>query len=715
MSPPIPHASTLTLGASLYQVIRCLEQMNTDFGFLTETKINSNNYPKQVGEYKVFSTISSNEQGGLMLVYQADRNSFTIESTRDWGPNVISCDVVSGGKRWRAIGIYIPPGETNGATLGHLDAALLDYSGEILLGGDLNIDLIRLSEPSRDVKIATMLSSYGMDDMTRHFCQRTRHKNRWTWRQKRTPRYVKTRCDGIMASDRRWFRNIRIVDPPGYDSDHYMLVAEMMSAIEREHKDYLKGRKNRPQTTIPDIDTIIADQRMATLISYWEKVAPKIATVRPNWISDDTWNLTEERVCGRKNGYLTPERRLALKRRIRSGLKLGRKRRAENASNEIEALCNGGHHVEAWQIVKRWYRGATDRPPPPLRIDMITTANSYEALYTASNPVGEPIPVPTQQPVVNDGLPDIAEIKLAITRLRNGRAPGSSGIRAEDLRHWVTMHEEQFGDKTPFDTLCELVKSAFMDRDLPQDLHVAILVLLPKPNSTEFRGIGLLDTIWKFISSIINERMKKVVVFDNAVHGFRKHRGTGTAILTNKLRMQRGVAEQTMYKQVDLDLKNAYDTLDHPTTLRILEGYGVGPNIIRLLQTFWNRHTVVPRAGWYYGRAFRATRGVTQGDVVSPMIFNILLDCILKTWRRENPVMADIIQTIFYADDGLLQSLDEVSLQIALDEFTTYFKRVGLEMNARKTQSMVAVPGRILMGMTSPAYRYRMMGEGKSE
>lgn len=139
------------------------------------------------------------------------------------------------------------------------------------------------------------------------------------------------------------------------------------------------------------------------------------------------------------------------------------------------------------------------------------------------------------------------------------------------------------------------------------------------------------------------------------------------------------------------------------------------PKIICLLQTFWNCHTVVPRASAYYGRAFWATRGVTQGDIVSPMIFGIVLDCILKTWRRENPEMADIIQTIFYADDRLLKSLDEVSLQVALNELMSNFKRVGLEMNARKTQSMIATPGRILMGMTSPVYRYRMTGEGQSE
>jgi hypothetical protein len=51
----------------------------------------------------------------------------------------------------------------------------------------------------------------------------------------------------------------------------------------------------------------------------------------------------------------------------------------------------------------------------------------------------------------------------------------------------------------------------------------------------EFQGIGLLDTIWKLMTTIINNRIKQSVQFDDAVHGFREGRGTGTAILANKL------------------------------------------------------------------------------------------------------------------------------------------------------------------------------------
>jgi Reverse transcriptase (RNA-dependent DNA polymerase) len=92
------------------------------------------------------------------------------------------------------------------------------------------------------------------------------------------------------------------------------------------------------------------------------------------------------------------------------------------------------------------------------------------------------------------------------------------------------------------------------------------------------------------------------------------------------------------------------------------------------------------------------------------MIFNIVLDRIIKAWSA-----AEAIQTVFYADNGLLQTEDEDLLQEALDGFMEYFKRVGLAMNADKTKSMIAALGPILTGLTSPVYKFRMMGEGGTE
>lgn len=124
---------------------------------------------------------------------------------------------------------------------------------------------------------------------------------------------------------------------------------------------------------------------------------------------------------------------------------------------------------------------------------------------------------------------------------------------------------------------------------------------------------------------------------------------------------------------------------------------------------------VVPKASGYHGRAFRATRGVTQGDILSPMIFNMVVDCIIKAWKREHPAVAAVVDTIFYADDGELFGEDPVALQEATDSFTDYCNQGGLRMNAAKMKALVTAPGPLTLGLSFPAYRFRMSGLGDAE
>ena len=76
--------------------------------------------------------------------------------------------------------------------------------------------------------------------------------------------------------------------------------------------------------------------------------------------------------------------------------------------------------------------------------------------------------------------------------------------------------------------------------------------------------------------------------------------------------------------------------MDRSRCLDILEGYDVGPRAFRLLYRYWERLKMVDRAeggGVYYGQTFRGVIGVTQGDPMSPTIFNVLLDAVVHHWE----------------------------------------------------------------------------------
>ena len=97
---------------------------------------------------------------------------------------------------------------------------------------------------------------------------------------------------------------------------------------------------------------------------------------------------------------------------------------------------------------------------------------------------------------------------------------------------------------------------------------------MPKGNG-EYRGIGLVEVLWKTMPGLINRITDKAFRFQDVLCGFREGRGTGIVSLKVKLLHKlTDMSEEVIYK-VFLDLRNSYDTLDWERCLEIMVAYGV--------------------------------------------------------------------------------------------------------------------------------------------
>ena len=98
-------------------------------------------------------------------------------------------------------------------------------------------------------------------------------------------------------------------------------------------------------------------------------------------------------------------------------------------------------------------------------------------------------------------------------------------------------------------------------------------------------------------------------------------------------------------------------------------------------------------------------RGATQGGVVSPTLFNVLVDAVVRKWLVD--VMEDMtvanadfqgdnvgrLSSLFYADDGAIGSLDPEWLQRANQHLCNLFRDcTGLGPNTEKTETMSCHP-----------------------
>ena len=118
------------------------------------------------------------------------------------------------------------------------------------------------------------------------------------------------------------------------------------------------------------------------------------------------------------------------------------------------------------------------------------------------------------------------------------------------------------------------------------------MVLIPKGRK-EYRGIGLVEVMWKVVAEILHRRLTTAITYHDALHGFRAGRGTGAATLEDKLLQQLAAIREEVLYVIFLDLTKAYKSLDMSRSLEILEGYGVGPRARRLLRAYWRNSTMV--------------------------------------------------------------------------------------------------------------------------
>ncbi len=104
----------------------------------------------------------------------------------------------------------------------------------------------------------------------------------------------------------------------------------------------------------------------------------------------------------------------------------------------------------------------------------------------------------------------------------------------------MRQEEESEGANTiagdQWHTLVKLLQSVWDKGRIPPQLGWVITILIPKGGGG-YRGIGLLEPIWKVIERVMDHHLKAIILHDS-LHSCRNRRGMGTAIIKAKLTQQ---------------------------------------------------------------------------------------------------------------------------------------------------------------------------------
>ena len=140
----------------------------------------------------------------------------------------------------------------------------------------------------------------------------------------------------------------------------------------------------------------------------------------------------------------------------------------------------------------------------------------------------------------------------------------------------------------------------------------------------------------------------------------------------------------------------AFDCVDHNKLWKILKEMGIPDHLTCLLRNLYADQEATIRTGHATTDWFQIGKGVCQGCILSPCLFTLYADYIMKNAGLEETQAAikisrRNINNLRYADDiNLMAESEELkSLLIKVKEES---EKVGLKLNMQKTKIMASGP-----------------------
>ncbi|MEL7302024.1 MAG: reverse transcriptase family protein, partial [Pseudomonadota bacterium] len=291
----------------------------------------------------------------------------------------------------------------------------------------------------------------------------------------------------------------------------------------------------------------------------------------------------------------------------------------------------------------------------------------------------------------------LEDVRKAVKKLKKGKAPGVDGITSEMLC---------FGGDSVLEWLTRVCRVCMTEGVVPKDWQKAIIVPLYKGKGDRgecknYRGISLLSIPGKVYGRILIERVRGMTegMIGEEQCGFRMGRGCVDQVFSLKQLSEKYIGKGKDLYVAYMDLEKAYDRIDRDAMWRVLQMYGINGNLLRAIQSLYADSEGSVRVCREESKWFSVKVGLRQGCVMSPWLFNIFMDGVMKEVREKaGDVGANMwdarrncewkVEWMMFADDTVLVGDSEQKLQKLVKEFGRVCKRRKLAVNVGKSKIM---------------------------
>ena len=142
-----------------------------------------------------------------------------------------------------------------------------------------------------------------------------------------------------------------------------------------------------------------------------------------------------------------------------------------------------------------------------------------------------------------------------------------------------------------------------------------------------------------------------------------------------------------------IDFKKAFDRVWHDGLWHVLRGFGIEEGLIQVIQALYSSASSAVLLNNDIGEHFKTTVGVRQGCLLSPVLFNLFLENIMRETLQDFNSTVSIggqtINNLRFADDIDLMGGSNQELQDLTDRLTARSGAYGMEVSSEKSKVMV--------------------------
>lgn len=272
------------------------------------------------------------------------------------------------------------------------------------------------------------------------------------------------------------------------------------------------------------------------------------------------------------------------------------------------------------------------------------------------------------------------EIEKALQSMAAGSSCGPDGVSVKDLK------------SAPMRMLVKWLNLFLLTGKLPRCLKRSTTVFIPKKKDpkapNDFRPISLSSVISRLFNKILAKRVLQCVKFDYRQRGFLPIDGCAeNIVLLEELlsRSSRKIRKRPLFVAM-LDIKNAFGSVAHEAVVKALACSGASQPLVDYVSDLYSDYrTVLSSRGREKEVVIR--RGILQGDCLSPVLFNLVMDHVLKkipTSVGFPLTRTERVNGMVFADDLNLITESALGMQTALDAVEKAARPLGLFFNAAK-------------------------------